>query len=191
MTSVGKLLAAITLVCLQLRSADSLTAHLSRGRFQEALAITDSLLRTHPRDARLWTTRGLALAGLKRTKEGLDSFDRALELDSSFLRALKAAAETAYRSRDSRARAYLDRLLRLESTNETAHAMSAVIAFEANDCRTAVAHFEQSRSQVDGNETASSQFGHCLLQAGQNTRAEEISSVCSRRLRRMGTPATV
>ena len=139
--------------------------------------MADALLQVQPGDARLWTVRGLALGGLGRQKEGLASFDRALRLDSSFLPALKAASETAYRSRDGQAATYLEKLLRLDSSNETAHAMAAVLAFEAHDCRSAIPHFERSRRQVENSELASSQFGHCLLQLGRPEQAVEVLEI--------------
>jgi Flp pilus assembly protein TadD len=111
---------------------------------------------------------------LNRPQDGIASFDRALKIQPSFVAALQAASETAYRSRDSRAAGYLQKLLAVEPASEPAHAMAAVLAFESNDCGNAVAHFTKSASQVRGNDLASSQFGHCLLELG---RPEEASRV--------------
>jgi len=166
--------AVFLLLCLPGAAADSLASALSTGRFQDALRMADSLLKSHPRDARLWTAKGLALSGLARDKESIASFDRALQLDQNFLPALKGASEAAYRSRDPRAATYLGSLLRLEPTSGAGHAMAAVLAFEANDCRGAVEHFEKSRGQVSGNDLASSQFGHCLLELGRPEEAVRV-----------------
>jgi tetratricopeptide (TPR) repeat protein len=157
-----------------LGAADTLGEALASGRFQDALRLADSLLKTRAKDPRLWTARALALGGLERTQDSLASFDRALRLDPAFAPALKGASETAYRRRDTRAAAYLGKLLDLEPSNETAHAMAAVLAFEARDCPRAVRHFEQSRSQATGNALAATQFGHCLLQVGRAEEAVEI-----------------
>ncbi len=158
-------------------AADSLAEVLASGRFPEALRMADALLKTEPRDVRVWTVRGLALAGLGRDQEGLASFDRALQVEGSFLPALKGASETAYRSRDGRAAGHLKKLLSLEPGNETAHAMAAVLAFETRDCESAVSHFERSGGQVEKNELAASQFSDCLLRMG---RPEQAAAVLER-----------
>lgn len=160
-------------------SADSLATLLTERRFADALQTADSLLRNSPQDPRLWTARGIALSGLDRLQEGLASFDQALKIQPSFIAALQAASETAYRSRDSRAVVYLQKLLRLAPASEPAHAMAAVLAFEKGDCRSAVEHFTMSPGQVRGNELASSQFGHCLLKLG---RPEEAVPVLERQI---------
>lgn len=165
---------ATLLLAVALGAADSLADALAGGRFQDALEMADSLLQTNPRDPRLWTARGLALGGLGRRQDSLASLDRALQIDPNFVPALQGASETTYRSRDKRAATYLEKLLRREPANETAHAMAAVLAFEARDCPAAVGHFEQSRRQVESNELASSQFGHCLLQLGRAEQAVKI-----------------
>jgi tetratricopeptide (TPR) repeat protein len=166
----GRLAWLALIVCAALVAGDSLADALAARQFGSALRIVDSMLKTNPGDLRLWTARGIALDGLGRHKEGLASFDRALKLQPSFLPALKAASEAAYRWRDTRAGSYLNRLLRVEPASEPAHAMIAVLAFEAGDCTRAVSHFERSLNQTRGNDIAASQYGHCLLQTG---RAEE------------------
>jgi len=154
--------------------AVSLAELLASGRFTEALGQIEPMLKTQPRDPRLWTARGLALRGLSRTRDSIQSFDRALDLEPGFVPALQAAAETAYQARDTRAAGYLDRILRVQPANETAHAMAAVLAFEAKDCTRAVAHFERSRAQAEANELAASQFGQCLLSLGRAEEAVEV-----------------
>src|SRR5436190_24235388 len=113
---------------------DDLSEALRSHRYEDALAQAVAALRIAPRDPRLWTARGLALAGLGRTQDSLSAFSRALEVAADFAPALKGAAEVAYRARDPRAAVFLDRLIRLEPTNGTAHAMAGVLAFESGDC---------------------------------------------------------
>lgn len=144
-------------------SGDVLSEALRGRRYGEALAEADALLKTRPRDERLWTARGLALQGLGRDSESLTSFERALSLSPDFIPALRGAVESAYRSRDQRAAGLLERLLHLEPENSTAHAMAGVIAFEHGDCGSAIRHFERSREEVRGNPQAYAMYGECLL----------------------------
>ena len=154
------LLASIaTGICL----ADSLSDALRSGRFQDALTLSDALLKTQPRDPVVWTGRGIALAGLSRDRESISSFEKALQISPAFLPALKGAAEAGYRSRDQRTAGFLDRLIRLEPGNGVAHAMAGVLAFEADDCRRAVSHFEKARAETAANQQAWPLYGACLV----------------------------
>ena len=158
----------------RLPAADSLGQALAGGRFQEALQAADSLLKSQPADPRLWTARGLALRGLGRKKESLQSFENALKIDGKFLPALKAAAELAYQERDRRAADLVNKILDLEPANGTAHAMAGVLAFEAHDCSRVLDHFAKARTEIEGNEVAVTQYGHCLLTLERNEQALEI-----------------
>jgi tetratricopeptide (TPR) repeat protein len=154
--------------------ADSLPQALSESRFEDALRLLAPLLKAQPRDPRLWTAHGVSLKGLNRVPESLGSFAQALRIDPAFVPALKGAAEAAYGSRDKRAAGFLARLLKLEPANQTAHAMAAVLAFEAGNCRLALAHFDKAGPQADRDELAASQRGHCLLRTGRAPEAERI-----------------
>src|SRR4051794_21241200 len=165
------------LLCLiaagPLRS-DSLPEALKAHRYQDAVALADSLLKTTPDDPRIWAARGASLAALGRDAEGLSSFERALDLSPQFIPALKGAAESAYRVRDPRAGSFLARLLRLETQNGVAHAMAATLKFEAGDCGAAIPHFEQSLLQITADEQASSLYAACLISQGRPVDAIKI-----------------
>jgi tetratricopeptide (TPR) repeat protein len=144
-----------------------LASALAAGRFEEALRLSDGILKTAPKDPRLWTARGLAQRGLGRTGEALASFDRALDFDKQFVPALRAAAETAFQGRAPGVPRYLERLLALAPADETANAMAGTLAYEANDCGRAVLHFEAARRAVGEDDLAVTQFSHCLIERGR------------------------
>jgi tetratricopeptide (TPR) repeat protein len=154
--------------------SDSLSEALSSHRYQDAIALADVLLRTNPDDPRIWTARGASLTALGRDGEGLTSFERALELNPQFAPALKGAVESAYRIRDGRTAALLDRLLRLEPQNGVAHAMAATLKFEGGDCRAAITHFEQSLAQIATNEEASYLYAACLVSQSRSADTIQI-----------------
>jgi len=165
------LLLPLLLLIARVGSGDELSDALRARRYEEALAQADAGLEAHPGDPRLWTGRGLALAGLGRDRDGIAAFEKALESAPGFLPALKGAVEVAYRARDPRAAAFLERLIRLEPANGTAHAMAGVLAFEAGDCAAAVRHFESARSEVEANSQAYRLYGDCLLRVGRGADA--------------------
>src|SRR6266849_723015 len=113
-----------------LAAGDSLSAALASRRCQEALEIADAEVKAHPADPRLWTARGMALEGLGRMRESIQSFSKALVIDAKYVPALEGSSEAAYASRDPRAEQFVAGLLALQPGNQTAHGMAGVLAFE-------------------------------------------------------------
>jgi tetratricopeptide (TPR) repeat protein len=143
--------------------ADDLTDALTAGRFADVVQLADARLKTAPRDARVWTIRGIALERLQRLPESLQSFERALAIDPDSIAALQGATEAAYLARNAKATALVTRVLARDPSSETAHAMAGVLAVEAGRCEQGVGHFRQSGSAIAGNAVALTQFGGCLL----------------------------
>ncbi len=140
---------------------------LQAGRYKDAENIADTMLRTQNGDAFLWTAKALALGGQQRTADAVKSLDRALQLRPDFLPALKAGAEITYKARDSRSRRFLALLLKVDPGNETAHAMSAVLAVEERKCEVAIQHFDRAAAAIRGDVQAMNQYGYCLMSAGR------------------------
>jgi tetratricopeptide (TPR) repeat protein len=147
---------------------------ISSGQYNQALRLLAPLLRAHPRDPSLWTLRGLALERMGQTNESLVSFDRAISIDPAFAPALEGASETAYQHNDPRATQYLQRLLAVAPTNETANAMAAVLAYQSNDCSDAVNYFQRSGDEVYKNENALSEFADCLIRKEQLNQSIQV-----------------
>ncbi len=142
-------------------------AALTSHHFGEALQLLDTQVRQHPSDALLWTLRGVALDGLYRTKESLDSFDHALTVDHRFTPALQGAAQTSYIHGDPRARDYVQRLLRVDPASDVANAMAGALTWQTHDCSSSVRYFMQSNDQVYSDPKALDEFADCLLQQQQ------------------------
>jgi len=153
---------------------DELSDALRERRYEDALAQAGAGLTANPGDPRLWSGKGLALAGLGRDRDAIAAFEKALQSAPDFVPALKGAVEVAYRARDPRAAAFLERLIRQEPGNGTAHAMAGVLAFEAGDCASAVRHFESARGEVAANRRAYRLWGECLLRVGRGADAVPV-----------------
>ena len=154
-------------------SLEEVARRIRDGHFRRALELVEPLLSGSPGDPRLWTLKGLALAGLGRSAESLACYQRALELDPGSLGALQAKAELEYRTGHRNARDTLRRLLDRNPANPVAHAMAASLAFADGDCKTAVAHFEKAQAAISRNAAAVHQFGFCL--AAEGRRAEALN----------------
>lgn len=141
------------------------------GRFQAAHQQLQRLLAAQPGDARLLTLDGMALAGMQRPAESLKAYDRALSASPGYLPALLGKAQVQYQSGAKDTAATLNRILKLDPGNATAHAMLGSLAYERRDCARAIAHFEKGRAQVLSTPPGAWQFAQCLLVAGRAAEA--------------------
>jgi tetratricopeptide (TPR) repeat protein len=133
---------------------DAIRAALRARKFEAAVERSRSALEQSPNDPQLWTLQGMALAGMSKRIDALQSFQRALKIDPSYLAALEGAAQLHFEAGSRRAVPLLNRVLRQRPGDPTAHAMLAVLAYREGNCQAAVAHFDKAgaliESQLDG-----------------------------------------
>ena len=154
------------------RAAAALSAH----QYTEALQILEPLLKQHPRDARLWTLRGVALDGSGQTKPGIASFDHALLINPTFAPALEGAAQAAYLHDDPRAMHYVQQLLAISPANPVANAMAGALAYQTHDCEHAIGYFRKAGSAVDQSPAGLNEYADCLLKNNQTVDAVKLLS---------------
>ena len=128
-----------------------------------ALRLAQELASARPSDPRAWTLQGIALQSLGRSQEGLQAFKHALQIDPNSIAALEAAAQLEFQADSPDALPFLEKLLSLNPDDQTAHAMTAALAFQRRDCATTVAHYQKSPEVVENDIPALSQFGACLV----------------------------
>lgn len=145
----------------------SIAAALRAKEYARALPLLETALEQSPNDARLWTYRGIALAGEGKSKEALSAYRRALMISPDFSAALAGAAEILYRMGDQQAVPLLQRLVSIHPADQTSHAMLAALAYARGDCAAAIRHFERSGALVATQSDAQQQYGACLAEEGQ------------------------
>ena len=148
-------------------STGQIQSALRAGEFAQALQLSDSALKTSPKNATLWTMKGIALSRLGRDKEALVAYNHALSISPEYLAALEGAGELEYKAGSNRAAPLLERILKLQPENATSHAMLAVLAYRQHDCVLAVKHFRAAKEVVNSQLVALAQFGSCLLDTQQ------------------------
>jgi tetratricopeptide (TPR) repeat protein len=131
-------------------------------------------MKAYPQDPSLWTLQGLALAGMGKPQESLDSFNHALAIDAWFVPALRGALQTAYNQRRPEASDYAQRLLAIEPADGVANGMAGALAYQNRDCGNALQYFQRSEKEIGGNELASAEFADCLIQRGETARAVAV-----------------
>lgn len=141
----------------------SVAEALRASNFEQALSLAQSGVQQFPKDAKLWALKGIAFSSLNRKKEALAAYNSALSISPDYLPALEGAAELEYNSGGKRAATLLERIIKLQPENPTAHAMLGVIDYRGHDCASAVKHFAASRQAIASQPVALAEYGFCLF----------------------------
>lgn len=144
---------------------------LQSGDFSKALVLSQSALRAHPGDYRIWTLRGMATEGTGNLPAALDDYQHALTLAPTYLAALEGAAQADFRMGHDSARIYLQKILAQRPKDDRAHALLAVLDYRKHNCATAVDHFAQATSFIANQPKALTEYGTCLHALGRDNDA--------------------
>ncbi|HET7346024.1 MAG TPA: tetratricopeptide repeat protein, partial [Acidobacteriaceae bacterium] len=140
---------------------------------QAQTALKTALAKT-PGDVRLWTLQGICLGLQGNDRGALVAFDRAVRISPAYVPALRGEIEVLYKTGDRRAVPLLERLLKSDSGDATAHEMLATLEQRAGHCRTAVPHFEASKEAIAKHPGSLEAYGYCLFRLGRSADAIPI-----------------
>ena len=130
--------------------------------FARALTLSQAALAKRPTDYRIWTLRGMALAGVGNQTRALSAYQSALKLSPNYLPALEGAAQTEFEMGHEGARSLLERVLAQRPDDATSHAMLGVLDYRSKNCAEAVKHFQRAAGAIAGQLGALSEYGACL-----------------------------
>ena len=139
--------------------------------YDEALEATKSALLKTPNDHRLWTLDGIVLSIEGRNQDALNAFDRALKLSPNDPAALRGEVQLLYPAQEKRAIPLLERILKADPKDETAHEMLATIEKRGGNCQAAIAHFQLSSEATNTHPASLEAYGYCLVHTGQSEKA--------------------
>jgi tetratricopeptide (TPR) repeat protein len=108
---------------------------------------------------------------LDKRKEALASYNRALHLSADYVPALEGAAEIEFATSDQRAVPLLNRLVKMNPQDETAHAMLAALAYKRDECTIVVQEFQQARVAIASQIQALEEYGYCLVKLKRTAEA--------------------
>jgi tetratricopeptide (TPR) repeat protein len=137
---------------------------LRNQRFDEALSAAKSVLQEHPRDYRVWTLEGMALSGKGEGPSALAAFRRALTIAPDYKPALKAEARLLFQSGEKQAVDVLQKLIRLDPSDKTAHEMLAVSEARKKECKSAQREFAPLEEAIQSHPESLQWYGYCLTQ---------------------------
>ena len=158
----------------QVDKTTAIASALQSKDFDHALELLRPALRQTPESDILWTMQGVALSGKGQNKEALASFRRALKIAPDNIRALEGAVQIDYEAGDPSAIPLLKRLLRLRPSDQTSHAMLAILSYQQGDCPTAVDHFAKAGSLLQSQLPALHAYATCLVKLKKLDQAAAI-----------------
>jgi len=139
-----------------------IAAAIRSHQYDRAVGLARAALERTPGDIRILTMEAIALAALGNDSEALAAYNQVLKVSPDSLAALEGAAQLEYKAGSDRAIALLDRVLKLQPADPTAHAMRAVMAWKHEDCETAALHFRLAGQAISTQPAALEQYAACL-----------------------------
>ncbi len=149
---------------------------LRNGNAAEADRRCDLALHLSPRNAALWTLKGLASDSLHKTGQALKAYYSALEIDGEYLPALEGAAQDEFRKRSQKAVPLLERAEKVRPADFTIQAMLGTLAYLRHDCRKAVVYFERISAVPQWSMETLQEYGTCLGRLEEWKRATTVFS---------------
>jgi tetratricopeptide (TPR) repeat protein len=143
-------------------------------KYDQALSEVKGALRTAPRDARLWTLEGIIYSLKNSPVEGIAAFAKALKISPDLVPAIQGEVQLLYPKRDPRAVPLLQRLIKLNPKDDTAHEMLGMIERDRGNCSSANLQFSASRESVMNHPESLEGYGDCLVRLSQYQEAAPV-----------------
>ena len=155
-------------------SIESIESLIRSQEYDQALQMTRSAQQQTPNDFRLWTLEGIVLSIRGSNQDAIDAFQKALSLSSNYPAALKGEVQLLYQARDKRAIPLLEKILKADPKDETAHEMIANLEEKQGKCAVAIDHFLLSTGAIRTHPGSLEAYGNCLVQTKQPEKAIPI-----------------
>jgi len=136
-------------------------------QYDQALTSLKAALRNAPEDHILWTLEGVCLALQGNDNRALNAFEHALRISPNYMPALRGEIQILYKTENRHAIPLLQRVLRSDPGDLTAHEMLGVLNAKADDCQAAVVHLERSKDAVAEHPSSLEAYGYCLYKLNQ------------------------
>jgi len=142
--------------------------------FEKALTLSHAALEKQQVDYRIWTLRGIAMAGKGDLPSALLAYKHALKISPNYLPALEGVAQSEFQLCRDEAKPSLLRVLAQIPEDPISNEMLAVLEFRKDQCADAVNHFEKAASVIASQPTPLSDYGWCLANLKRNEEALRV-----------------
>lgn len=144
------------------------------GQYDKAVESAQTQLRLRPNYFQMWTLQGIALSLEDRTTDAIGAFDKALRLSPEYGPALKGEVQLLYTAGDNRAIPLLQRILKADPDDATAHEMLATLYRKEGDCPKALDQFAAIPQVIDQHPASLAMEGYCLVQLNRSAEAAPV-----------------
>ena len=149
----------------------SIESSIRSHEYDRALRIAEAALLQTPGDSRLWTLKGIVFSLEGSNRDALNAFGKALELSPDDIAAMKGEVQLLYQAKDSRAIPLLERIVKADPKDETAHEMLATLEVRQGNCPTAIDNFLLSARELASHPGSLEAYGDCLVRTDQPLKA--------------------
>jgi tetratricopeptide (TPR) repeat protein len=143
-------------------------------QFDQALDSIKSGLHNSPKDFRLWTLDGIVLSIKGSDQDAISAFQRALSISPNYPAALEGEVQLLYKAQDVGAIPLLEKILKADPKNETAHEMIANLERRQGNCLAAIDHFLLTSESTATHPDSLKAYAYCLVQTKQPERAISV-----------------
>jgi tetratricopeptide (TPR) repeat protein len=142
--------------------------------YDEALQALDAGLQKAPTSYRLLTLKGIALSKQGKNQEALAAFEKAVRLSPTYMPAVKGEVQLLFPTGDKRAIPLLERILKSDPNDTTAHEMLALFQKKQGDCNAAIDHFALAAEDIETHPESLEAYGYCLVELKQFEKAVPV-----------------
>lgn len=155
-------------------SISSVESLIRSQQYDQALATLKTALQKSPTDFKLWTLEGICLALEGRDPDALQAFDRAIRIAPDYTPALRGEVQILYKTGDKRAIPLLERMLKADPADATAHEMLGMLEKHVGNCHAAASQFLLSKEAIANHPDSLEAYGYCLVELNQTADAIPI-----------------
>ncbi len=145
----------------------SIESAIRNHNYPAALSLADAALKENAGDFRVWTLKGITLSLQGESPAALAAFQRALALSPRYPAALQGEAQLLYQAGDKRAIAVLQKIVKVNPSDQTAHEMLGVAQAKQENCSAAISQFQLVDKSVISHPESLEWYGYCLMHEKQ------------------------
>jgi tetratricopeptide (TPR) repeat protein len=132
-------------------------------QYDQALKTLKEQLRGDPADFRLWTLEGVCFALQDNDSEAVAAFDHAVRISPNYVPALKGEVQVLYKNGDKRAIPLLERVVKSDPSDATAHEMLGMLEKHAGNCQAAASQVLLVKDAIANHPDSLEAYGYCLV----------------------------